>query len=128
MHNMNFSKSFVKPLFTLSLITALVISPLLFVNSQKVRAADLPIQAPPPVSAPPEPFILRQHSFAKNVFPAVSSYLEKLGSFINGPKVPEGFERVQPPTLTERIGAFLGFIAPKAAPAINMSAPSPPPP
>src|SRR5262245_8736732 len=90
--------SFVKPLFTLALITSMVISPLLFVGGRRVSAAspnaakDAPATGAAPVSAPTEPFILPQHTLAETVFPAVGAYLDKVGSFLSGPKVPEGFE------------------------------------
>ena len=122
-------KSLGKPLFTLALITILVLSPLLFVNSQKVSAAGPTKDMSPPLSAPPEPFLI--HSTDNGILLSLASIADTTSSFaaktkelIKGPAIPDGLGAAHAPTLTERVtNAFAS-----AMPKIALSAAPPPPP
>ena len=123
-------------LTALLLISALLLPVILFDPTPEAKAqSNIPFQAPAPVTAPPEPYLVSSQSFISAIdLPAfqalaapISNSYSRAASFIAGPQTPEGLgAATPPPTLTERFTGFLGsfFSVNNETSSTNMLLPS----
>src|SRR5262245_7363707 len=56
----------------------------------------------PPVTTPPEPFVIPSPPTETNLMPAVVSFASSVATFIKGPDIPAGLGAAHVPTFVER--------------------------
>jgi len=114
----------IRPIFTLLLITTLIVSPLLFIRDQRVVAAARvkPSAAQPPLSAPPEPFVLPSHGITEKLPPAASEIFASLAGYFSRTKVTTAADPNQLPE------PFRSTLAANVRPVAPTTLLDPPPP
>ncbi len=100
------------------LISALLAQVLLIGPVRSASASGLVPQAPPPVSAPPEPFVVTSAPSGIAELPVLATrFLSTLPALIAKSGQPDGFATIKPPTLFEnlvsRASSLFAFVAPR---------------